>query len=117
MSKIYIIAEAGVNHNGDLKIATGMAVHLVGGKPVFAEISASTPCLDVEDVKRRVTQQTADVILVHMPGLITPDIFAFRQFCDERGLKTQPTPQAHVSVNTRPVPSVMLGASHSFRLR
>lgn len=67
-------------------IATGMAVHLVGGMPVFAEISESTLCLDLEDVKRRVNTQTAGVILVHMAGLITPDIMAFRQFCDARGL-------------------------------
>lgn len=67
-------------------IATGMAVHLVGGTPVFAEISESTLCLDLDDVKRRVTPQTAGVILVHMAGLITPDILAFRQFCDEQGL-------------------------------
>lgn len=67
-------------------IATGMAVHLVGGKPVFAEISPSTLCLDLKDVKRRVTSQTAGVILVHMAGLITPDILAFRQFCDKQGL-------------------------------
>jgi dTDP-4-amino-4,6-dideoxygalactose transaminase len=67
-------------------IATGMAVHLVGGTPVFAEISESTLCLDLEDVKRRVTPQTAGVTLVHMAGLITPDILEFRQFCDEHGL-------------------------------
>ena len=67
-------------------IATGMAVHLVGGIPVFAEISPSTLCLDLEDVKRRVTSKTAGVIIVHMAGFITPDIFAFREFCDERGL-------------------------------
>jgi perosamine synthetase len=67
-------------------IATGMAVHLVGGTPVFAEISESTLCLDLEDVKRRVKPQTAGVILVHMTGLITPDILEFRQFCDERSL-------------------------------
>lgn len=67
-------------------IATGMAVHLTGGIPVFAEISGSTLCLDLEDVKRRVTPRTAGLILVHMAGLITSDILEFRQFCDENGL-------------------------------
>ena len=67
-------------------IATGMAVQLVGGIPVFAEISESTLCLDLEDVKRKVTARTAGVIVVHMAGLITPDILEFRQFCDEKGL-------------------------------
>jgi len=67
-------------------IATGMAVHLAGCTPVFAEISASTLCLDLEDVKRRVTSSTAAVILVHMAGLVTPDALEFRQFCDDKGL-------------------------------
>lgn len=67
-------------------VATGMAVHLAGGKPVFAEISASTLCLDLEDVKRKVTPQTSALILVHMNGMITPDILEFRQFCDANHL-------------------------------
>lgn len=67
-------------------IATGMAVHLAGGIPVFAEICESTLCLDLDDIKRRVTPRTAGVILVHMAGLITPDILEFRQFCDDNGL-------------------------------
>lgn len=67
-------------------IATGMAVHLAGGIPVFAEISEATLCLDLDDVKRRVTPRTVGVILVHFAGLITPDILEFREFCDENGL-------------------------------
>ena len=67
-------------------VATGMAVHLVGARPVFAEISPATLCLDLEDVKRRVTDNTAGIILVHMAGLITPDICDFRKFCDDNDL-------------------------------
>jgi len=67
-------------------IATGMAVHLSGGIPVFAEVARSTLCLDLEDVARRVTEKTAGIILVHMAGTITPDVAAFRDFCDTRGL-------------------------------
>ena len=67
-------------------IATGMAVHLSGGKPIFAEISDKTFCLDLEDVKRKVTSKTVGIILVHMAGLITPDIYKFKQFCDDNGL-------------------------------
>lgn len=67
-------------------IATGMAVHLVGGVPIFAEISESTFCLDLEDVKRRVNLRTKGVVLVHMAGFITPDITEFRSYCDAHGL-------------------------------
>lgn len=67
-------------------VATGMAVHLSGGHVRFAEISPETLCLDLEDVKRKVNSKTAGVILVHMAGLITPNIAEFRSFCDENGL-------------------------------
>ena len=67
-------------------IATGMAVHLVGATPVFAEISEATLCLDLEDVKKKVTKRTAGIILVHMAGLITPDVLEFRQFCNDNKL-------------------------------
>ena len=67
-------------------VATGVAVHLAGGIPVFAEISESTLCLDLEDVVRKVTTRTAGVILVHLAGQITPDISEFKRFCHENGL-------------------------------
>jgi len=67
-------------------VATGMAVHFAGATPVFAEISAQTLCLDLEDVKRRITPRTKAVVLVHMAGHITADVLEFRRFCDDRGL-------------------------------
>ena len=67
-------------------IATGMAVHLAGGVPIFSEISKDTFCLDLEDAQERVTPNTAGVILVHMAGMISPDAHNFRKFCDENGL-------------------------------
>lgn len=67
-------------------VATGVAVHLAGAIPVFAEISSSTLCLDINDVAHKVTSKTAGVILVHMAGMITPDILEFRRLCDENGL-------------------------------
>ena len=67
-------------------IGTGMAVHLNGGIPVFAEISPKTLCLDLEDVKSKVTKKTAGIILVHMTGIMTPDIMDFKSFCDESNL-------------------------------
>jgi perosamine synthetase len=67
-------------------IATGMAVKLVGGTPVFAEVSESTFCLDLKDVERLVNKSTKGIILVHFGGMITPNINAFVQFCKERNL-------------------------------
>lgn len=67
-------------------IATGMAVHLVGGTPVFADISEATFCLDLEDVKRRVNVKTKGIILVHMGGLIPPNIDEFVKYCNDKNL-------------------------------
>jgi perosamine synthetase len=67
-------------------IATGMAVHLVGGRPVFGEISAQTFCLDPEDIEKRITPKTRGVITVYMSGLIPGDIFTMKKLCDKHGL-------------------------------
>ena len=67
-------------------IATGMAIYHSGATPVFSEISEKTFCLDLEDVKHRVTPQTRGIILVHMGGHITPDILDIRKYCDHNNL-------------------------------
>ena len=61
-------------------IGTGMSVHLNGAIPVFAEISHKTFCLDLDDVKKKVTKNTAGIILVHMTGIITPNILDFKNY-------------------------------------
>jgi len=67
-------------------IATGMAVHLTGGTPVFAEISPETMCLDFDDVKSKITPNTAGIVIVHMTGIVTPNIMKFKNLCDENDL-------------------------------
>jgi perosamine synthetase len=81
-------------------IATGMAVHMIGAVPVFAEISEDTFCLDLDDVKRRITPRTAGIILVHFAGRITHNVTDFREFCDKNKLflieDAAHTPGAHI---------------------
>ena len=67
-------------------IATGMAVHLNGGKPIFSEISTQTMCLDIDDVKSKITPNTAGIVIVHMTGIVTPNIMEFKKLCDENDL-------------------------------
>ena len=50
-------------------VRNGARVQLPG-RPSFTEISPQTFCLDLEDVKARVNQNTAGIILVHMAGLV-----------------------------------------------
>jgi perosamine synthetase len=67
-------------------ISTPNSVLFAGGKPVFADMDEDTLCIDPEDVKRKLTGKTAGVIVVHVAGLICPQIGELRRFCDEEGL-------------------------------
>lgn len=67
-------------------VATAMAVHLAGGRPVFAELDPATLALDPADVERRVGPRTRGVILVHFAGLLGRGAPALRSLCEAKGL-------------------------------
>jgi dTDP-4-amino-4,6-dideoxygalactose transaminase len=67
-------------------VASANSVIVAGGTPVFAEIHPDTYCLDIEDVERRITGRTAAVMLVHMAGLVAPNIGQFRELCGQHGI-------------------------------
>src|SRR5215510_14250259 len=58
-------------------IATGMVVSLVGARPVFTEISATTFSMDFDDAWSKVTDRTRGAIVVHFGGFISPDLPEF----------------------------------------
>lgn len=49
-------------------VATGAAVRMAGGLPVFADVESATLNLDVDDVRQRITDRTVGVIGVHLYG-------------------------------------------------
>ncbi|HDD64259.1 MAG TPA: DegT/DnrJ/EryC1/StrS family aminotransferase [Thermoprotei archaeon] len=63
--------------------ATATAVIFSGGKPVFTDINPDTLCMSVEDVQERITSKTRGVIVVHIGGLICPDIKEIRELCED----------------------------------
>ena len=67
-------------------VSTPNTVIFAGGNPVFADMNKDSLCIDVEDVKRKVTSKTAGVIAVHIAGLVCPDMAALKEFCDAKGL-------------------------------
>jgi len=67
-------------------VSTPNAVVYSGGKPVFADTNPTTLGIDVEDVKRKVTDKTAGVIVVHIAGLICPQIRELQEFCQQKNL-------------------------------
>ena len=67
-------------------ISTPNSVIFAGGKPVLADMREDTLCLDPKDVKRKLSSKTAGVIVVHVAGLVCPQIFELKRFCEENGL-------------------------------
>ena len=67
-------------------LATGNAVIFAGGMPVLADISADTLCIDPDEIQRKITPRTKGVVVVHIGGLISPQIDEIRDLCAKREL-------------------------------
>lgn len=57
-----------------------------GGLPILAEMDPYSFCMDTDDALARVTSRTAGIVVVHLAGLVHPDIDRLREACTERGL-------------------------------
>lgn len=66
--------------------ATAAAVLQAGGRPVFADVELGTLALSRDTVAAALTPGTAAVVHVHIGGMISPDVIAVRELCDERGI-------------------------------
>jgi perosamine synthetase len=66
--------------------ATAEAALRAGGRPVFADIDAATFALSPETLLAALTPKTAAVVLVHIGGLITPDVAELARICADRGM-------------------------------
>ena len=66
--------------------ATAAAVLHAGGVPRFADVDVSTLALSVQSIEMALTPQAAGVVIVHIGEMITPEIVAVREFCDQHGL-------------------------------
>jgi len=66
--------------------ATAEAALRAGGRPVFADIDPQTFALSPTTLQAALTPQTAAVVLVHIGGLITPDVGELARICADRGV-------------------------------
>jgi dTDP-4-amino-4,6-dideoxygalactose transaminase len=57
-----------------------------GGVPVLADMDPETFCVDTEDLLARITPRTVGVIVVHIAGLVYPEIDQLRTICKDKGL-------------------------------
>jgi dTDP-4-amino-4,6-dideoxygalactose transaminase len=92
------------------------AVMYAGGTPVLAAMNPETFCLDTGDVLRRINERTAGVLVVHIAGLVYPEMDRLREVCRERGLFLLEDPShAHgASIDERPAGSLADAACFSF---
>jgi perosamine synthetase len=92
------------------------AVMYAGGTPVLADMNPETFCLDLDDALKRMNSKTAGVIIVHIAGLIFPEIDRLREACRERGLFLIEDPShAHgATIDDRPAGSLADAACFSF---
>lgn len=67
-------------------VATAQAVTMCGAKPVFCEVHPDTFLIDVEDVKKKITDKTKAIIPVHYAGRPC-DMDALLQIGEETGIR------------------------------
>jgi perosamine synthetase len=66
--------------------ATATGVLLAGGRVRFVDADPATFSVSLAALEAATTPETAGVILVHIGGIITPEIETIRKWCDTRGL-------------------------------
>jgi dTDP-4-amino-4,6-dideoxygalactose transaminase len=96
--------------------ATAAAVVAAGGRPRLADVSAATLALSPATVEAALTPSTAAVVLVHIGGLVTPEVDAIKALCDRRGvLLVEDAAHAHgASYQGRPAGTFGAAAAFSF---
>jgi dTDP-4-amino-4,6-dideoxygalactose transaminase len=67
-------------------VATPNSVLFAGGTPIFADIREDTLCIDPDDVEKKISQRTAGVIVVHVAGLVCPQMKTIVDLCEDNGL-------------------------------
>lgn len=68
-------------------IATPNSIKMFGAVPVFVDVEPETLCLDLEAVKKAITNKTKAIMFVNANGRNpTVGIEVFKRFCDERKL-------------------------------
>ncbi len=66
--------------------ATVASVVFSGAKPVLTDVNANTLCMDAEDVEKHLTSRTKAVIVVHIAGLVCPEMRAIGELCEDRDI-------------------------------
>jgi len=67
--------------NSNTFIATGHAITNTGGKIVPVELEKDYFMMDPKDLKKKINKSTGAVVIVHIGGIISPNIFKIKKIC------------------------------------
>lgn len=66
--------------------ASAASIVFAGGKPVLTDISADSLCMDSENAQKQLTNKTKAIMVVHIGGLVCPDVKGLRELCQDHHL-------------------------------
>lgn len=66
--------------------ASAASVIHAGGKLVLTDIDPETLCIGASDVLENITSKTSAVMVVHIGGIVCPDIKEIKKVCEEHNL-------------------------------
>src|SRR5436190_14302686 len=66
--------------------ATASAAIAAGARVKFVDCNPHTMAVDPDALRKAIGPDTAGLVLVHIGGLVTPDVLELRRICDERGI-------------------------------
>lgn len=67
-------------------VASANTVIFAGGRPILADIKPDTLCIDPDDARRRITSKTKGIMVVHLAGLICPQMKELKEICSSYAL-------------------------------
>jgi len=67
-------------------VATGNAVITSGNTPVFVDMDKNTLCMSLTSIQNNMSDDVAAIILVHIGGLITPEYYKIKSYCDKNSI-------------------------------
>jgi len=96
-------------------IASVNAILNSGCKPVFADCGDDM-CINIKNIKEKITKNTSAIMVVHIGGIITKDIFKIKKLCKEKKIfLIEDAAQAHgSSLNKKKAGSFGIAAGFSF---
>jgi len=67
-------------------MATPLAAIHAGAKVIFADVSPESLSIDYKKIEKKIIDGTVGVIIVHIGGIISPELNKIKQICESNGL-------------------------------